>query len=247
MSDKDLLADLFPRARPFRFADLSWPPWDAAIYDPAYQGQHYLACLAGANYVYRNLTSERSSQLSLRLSSSSTSFLDKFNSKIDVEEYGAIIARDQSMLASFQSGAIYAIGKLRAAMGEQLSQGELGDYVKALEANVHQQFVARAYDIGTITAEVQASDALKKLVELQNMKLESDDEDVSVDGQEADNVVDDIASQDKNQDGEDAKVVEEEDNQGKSRNRAKSKRAKKLKKKALKGAKQADVKGTGEK
>ncbi|KAJ4351484.1 uncharacterized protein N0V89_006827 [Didymosphaeria variabile] len=147
----DPLANLFPQADKPRFANLDWPVWDEGVFDPnmqALEDGHELAFIAGTAYVRRSVSLERPPGLPEFLDKATLNFLGRWgiNGFIIGKEKAVVQIKDShDLLASFRSGVLFAIEKLRELqVPKDVNEGVLKELIDALEAHAHGHFVAMA-------------------------------------------------------------------------------------------------------
>lgn len=103
-----------------------------------------------------SLITQRSAALTQLLGAHSKTFLQQWDFEAqDSEVFVRAIARDQTLLASFQAGAVYAIERLREGMPREAREEGLAECVDALEADVHRQFTGRLVVYARMLAEAQ--------------------------------------------------------------------------------------------
>ncbi|KAL1593193.1 hypothetical protein SLS60_010801 [Paraconiothyrium brasiliense] len=155
----DPLASLFQPVEKPRFANLDWPVWDEGVFDPhmqALEDGHELAFIAGTAYVRRCVSLGRPSDLAELLDKPTLNFLGRWGINgfvIGKENAVAQIKDSLDLLASFRSGVLFAISKLRELQVPKEVNGDiLKELIDALEAHAHGHFVAMA-ELGPGVAE----------------------------------------------------------------------------------------------
>lgn len=185
----DPLATLFRSTYKNRFAELDWPTWDRGVFDSKMQasadGQE-LSFVAGNIYTRRVLSLERPKKLSELLDKDTLNFLGRWGIsgfRTTHQEVLEQVQGNQELLASFQSGVLYAINNLRTAeVPEGINRDVLMELLDVMEADGHDQFVSMA-EIGADIAEKQRIEEM--LERFKNCKTDDGEDE----GSEASTVV----------------------------------------------------------
>jgi hypothetical protein len=229
MSDRDRLLDTLPHVQPSHFASIAWPDWSDIVYSQESSGDPVKVFMHGIMYVAQALQMD---SVKDKLGKYTNLYLANWNPSFDEAQFEEIVRGDHLMFATFHSGAVHMIGRLRADMTEELARDGLGECVDALEVGVHRQFLTRFAGIPEIVGEIECGDMLNKL-----MKKLEDEEGQSVG---AGHVVE-LEGKDGGETGiqeggeEDVDSAVPEKKPGRARKRAKSKKAKEAKKASKKG------------
>jgi hypothetical protein len=144
--DEDPYINLMPHVEPTsRFENLNWMGWDGELYDPKWAQSFQITFWAGALYVHRCLYLEANPVVLNLYGQNTTMLLSTWSPAItgDTSKIEEDIKEASSVFATFHSGAIYMIEKLRVHMEDMHEKEGFGECLDDLEKDVHRQFTGR--------------------------------------------------------------------------------------------------------